>query len=917
MDHDNLWEVTIIPSQATSSNDTIILSKRTLSTINEQNSKRDLSFNENKDGNGCRNAEKSKITSISSTYKKLNHDISHPSFQSDKQSIRVLSENEKKLHDGINTKIKRENTYSQTYPGTNNTSNTPFVELGAIYKILDFITDSDLKVSSLTNNCCNKISRILRCLLAQHNDKRLEDLLLNDSSLYKCKRCQVISYILGLRPATEEIKRNRTKARTRDTEITTAECDCINNDQNKKELKISINLSDLKDNVYSRIFVDRSKVDCQAKYKDELNEIESLPDKKHAFAMRNCIGNPNRVNNTSAVKIKHKSRCKNNTIKKLFTDFETTKRNKKYDYNSIVQNNNLSRCESSTAIKADIGKEEIVRKISYERKSQIDDILAGNMRSKIAQEIHGSQRLFEKHSDIYPVIDTIKYLARGQFTILDKHKDELLAKLREKRRLENARKEHSNILYSSRDDYPQRNSGFWLFDETGHLPEIVLDEYRYLSMPRMDGNRENVHSSPNSSRRSNTREKTKNTDGNWCNYIEKDSLEDCTLLEQRRESDTTTFSSSSAENLIHEYIESLDKNKYEINDIDRNIPRGRRLVSSRASLDIARHVRAQIANDRRSDNRKKSIRQLRVHDSDIFARLSPKIRRKICHLIQNISSSSAKDSLFYHGKCLMTDALNNEKLQHSKSVNASFVHSSEITNNCTNDCISTKLSELLEDKNNLFKKLCKDNFANTCNQNSNKDSVKILNENMAIFISPDKLGKTRLSDNFTRKVTQHIIYKDASLKDIDNDDEHTVTDISTIYRKILQNSENMDWDNFQKLVEILHPDEKELWRDICKTISEEAKKIADDADDNTEVCIEISPSINPENTLKTFRSGKVTECVREIVFELDMTLKDVEAFFNKKLHLAEKHLDIHKNADESTTMDWNNDERKTISKKTH
>lgn len=884
MDHDNLWEVTIVPPQTTFSSDTIVLSPRTLSTISEQESKQDLSFNKNKEEieNGCRNTKKTKITSLSSSYQKLNHDISHSSHQSNKRLSRALYENETKLHDQINKKISKENTYSQTCPNINNASRAPCIELGAVHKILDFITNFDVKVSSLTNNYYNEISRILQCLLAQRNDERLEDLLLKDSSFYKCECCGVISYIPELCPATKE---NSTKTRTRDAEITTVERDCINYDQNKKELKISINLPDLKKNTPSRISVDGSKIDCRDIYKDQLNGTELLPIKKRTLAMRDCIGNPNEVNNISDtetdvnIKIKHKS-LNNNTIKRLFTDFETAKRDK-YDYNSIMRNNNLNRCESSTMkTHADIDKEQIVRKISYERKSQIDDVLVGDMRSKTAHEIHGSQRLFEKHDNIYSVIDTMKYLIRDQFTILDKQKDELFSKLREKHctYLENPRNGQSTILYSSRDDYPQRDSGFWLFDKTGHLPEIALDEYRYLPMSRLNDNRKNVDFSMNRLPCSNIREKIKNTDNN---YIEKDSLED--LLEQGRESDTTAFSSSSAENLIHEWIESLDR-KYKINDMDGDISRGRKLVSSRASLDIARHVRAQFANDRRSNNDKKSMRKIQAHDSDIFAQLSPKIRRKIYHLIQKIvSSGSAKDS--YQEKYLMTDTLNNEKL-HSKSVDASSVHSNEITNNCVNDCISAKLSELLEDENYLCKR--QESFINTYNQdlNNSKDSVKIPHENIAISTSSDKFGKTRrLSDNFMRKVTRHIIYKDESLKGIVGNNKHTVTNISTIYRKILENSENMDWDSFRKLVEILHPGQKELWRDICKTINEEVRRIID-TDNNTEICIEISPLVNPENILK---ASKVTTYTREIVFELDMTLKDVETFFNKKP--AEKHLD--------------------------
>ncbi|KAL6434065.1 hypothetical protein ACFW04_005903 [Cataglyphis niger] len=908
MDHDNLWEVTIVPSQATSSNDTILLSTRTLSTISEQKNKRDFSFNENKEENEkeCRNDKRSKITSLSSTYQKLNHDISHSSFQSDKRLICALCENEKKLRNQINKKISKENTRSHINPGLNNASNVSFIELEEIYKILDFIIDSDPKASSLTNNCFNETSRVLQCLLAQHNDKKLEDFLLKDSSLYKCERCKVISYILGLHSAIKEFKGNKSKTRIKDSEIITAERDC----NNKEKLKISINFSDLKDNEQSRISVDDSKVNCQAKYKDELSDIESLPVKK--CAMRNYIGNPNRINNISdtktdiSVNIKNKSHFNNNTIKRLFTDFETTKKDKKYDYNSIVRNNN-SGCEPSIKVYADIDKEEIVRKISYERKSQIDD-MQEDMSSK---KVHGSQRLFEKYDDIYSVIDTMKYLARGQFEILDKQKDEFLSKFREKyyTRLEDSRKGQSAILYSSRDDRP-RDSGFWLFDETGHLPEIVLDEYCYLSMPRMNGDRKNVDLSANSLRRSNMREEINSTN-NCYNYIEKDSLEDCSS-EQRRQSDSTTFSSSSTENLMHEWIESLNK-KYEINDIDTDASRGRSLVSSRASVDLARHVKAQIANDKRLNNPKKSMRKVQAHNSDIFAQLSPKIREKICHLIQKIVSFDSANSTFYHEKCLMTDALNNEKLQQSKSMNASFVHCNEITNNYANDCISTNLPKLLEDKN-LFTR--QDNFVNTCNQdlNNSKDSIKIPYENVAISISSDKFGKIKLSDNFTQNVTQHIIYKDASLKNIiDNGNEHTVaSDISTIYRNILENSKNMDWNSFRKLVEILHPGQKEMWRDICKTINEEAKKIADNADDNTEVCIEISPSGNSGNTLKT---GEVVKCAREIVFELDMTLKDVETFFNKACS-AEKYLDTHKVANESTTMDWNNEEQKSISKQT-
>jgi len=149
--------------------------------------------------------------------------------------------------------------------------------------------------------------------------------------------------------------------------------------------------------------------------------------------------------------------------------------------------------------------------------------------------------------------------------------------------------------------------------------------------------------------------------------------------------------------------------------------------------------------------------------------------------------------------------------------------------------------------------------------------------------------------NFTKKIIRQIVYKDALLKNvIGNNDGHMMAEILSIYHQILKNSEDMDWENFREFVEVLHPDEKELWRDVCRTISEEAKRISGDADDNTEICIEISP-ISPEEALKT---SEVITGAREIVFELNMTLKDVENFLNKRF--AKERLDIHENAENVT-----------------
>ncbi|XP_011698948.1 PREDICTED: uncharacterized protein LOC105456537 [Wasmannia auropunctata] len=882
MAFNDLWKVTIVPSQVTSSNDTITSSTKTLSTITERESNRDfcLSFDENegkKDTYG--NAEMSKIISLSPTYQKLNCDYSHRSFKSGKPLTSVLHENEKESHDRVKDKINNKEAGSPMRKDTINAPDALFIELETVYKILDFIADSDPKVSSLTNNCCNEISRTLQCLLAQRRDKKLENLLLNDSSLRRCERCGVISYMLESRSAIEKLKKSRTKPRY-NSETITAERDCSNNDQTNEQSEILISAPDLINNVRSKIKGINDSKENQIEYKDKLSEMKLLPIEERAFVMKGCIENSKESDNISVTRadisatINNTFYQDNKAIKKLFTNLETEE-NKRYKCKAA--RSKYSKHDSSNVIKAyasSIDREEIIREILYEPKSQIDDLLARDRCSNIARKIHqASQRPLDdiyKHGDIYPVVDTVKYLARGQFTELDEKEDELLSKLQERRctRLNDTRNERSSVLYGSREDCLQRaDAGFWLFDESGRLPRVASNEYRYPL--EIDNDRENVSFPSNISRHFHAVTKMK-TDRR-SSYMEKDSLENCASSEQRRGSNATTFSSSSIENLI---LGSL-RRKHEMNNIDKDISRGRKLVSSRPSLDIARHVRAQIAKDRLSGNAEESMSELCTHDSNVLARLSSETRRGIRRLIKTIVTSN-KNSTFYYKKYLTSDTLNSGKLLHSRSADATFARSNKCykTDNETNifadDCIPTKLSELRKGRP-LGRQ---DSFVNmrSQDQNKSKDSVKDFHENVT-SVSSDKS-----TDNSTKRITRRIIYKDAPLKNIiGNNDEHVVAEFLPIYRKILKNSEDMDWENFREFVEVLHPREKELWRDICRTIGEEVRRTSGDADVNTEIYIEISP-VNPEEISKT---KKVMTCAREIVFELNMTLKDVEDFQQK------------------------------------
>lgn len=890
--NDDLWEVTIGPSsKASTSNDTTALSARTFSVKSERvNLYIASDENERENRSTYRDDENAEIASLSSAYHKLNRAVNSDcfrtrSFNSDnRNSISVLSGRERNDRtDGEKSEgIERSRTRADT---TNYSSNVvvPLVELGAVCKILDFMADSDTEVSSVTNSCCNEISRTLRCLFARVRDKKPEDLLLKNSSLYKCERCGVISCPLKL---DEEIKGNRTRAE-RDAEITTTVSDRAHNKRNNEESEIPTNhFPNLKNDVQSRIFADRSKANCRTENKDKSSGTESLPIKERTFVTSSCIESRNGVGNTSDMKADAGSDTIgirshfNNIIKRLFENIKAEKNERKYDVCN-ARNNRPDEYKSRVAMKArpDIGREEVVRKISYEPKSQIDDPLAGDWRGSRDPRSIRRPALGGMRDDIYSMANTVKYLARGRFTSPnkeDENDDGFPLKLRERRctrlKARNATREQSSVLYTSRDDRPQRDSGFWLFDDESRRLTEVADEYRCSLISRLDSNRKIASVAASTLRRSETTERTKKTRSDCA---EKDSLEDCTLLEQRKESGTTTLSSSSAENLIHEWIGSPDR-KDEISDVD--IPRGRRLVSSKPYLDIARHVRDEIAKERISDGAKKSTRQPR-ECSDVLPRLSSETRRRICRLIESLLLNSPRDLTICSEKKRSTADGGDLPRDSAPSATVALVSDNyfttddEITNICADDCATmTELFAPTKDKNCSLGR--RDNIEKTSGQNSDRseDSVKIFRKNTTARASSDKFGKMGLAHDSVRKIARQIIYKNVSPKNLSDNDEENIAYVSQIYWQILENSSNMDWDGFRKLVEVLHPCQRELWRDICRTIGEEADRAA--VDGNTEVCIEISP-VDREGSPET--SGVMAR-TWEIVFELDMTLKDVEGF---------------------------------------
>lgn len=354
-----------------------------------------------------------------------------------------------------------------------NRSNGPLVELGAIYKILDFITDSDPKISSLTSNCCNEISKILQCLLAHRRDKNLHELLLSDPSLYKCEYCGVISH--SLKPHSEGVKGDSVKV-TRYVEIRPSKRDCIDNEKDNE--KSQVLLSSLKEeHLQAGKYVDVIKVNRRTKHADKLNRTGSLPVKEHDSVMKYCIDNnqsdANNIFETAdiGIGIKHRSQLDSNAIKKLLTK-KNAKIKRRYQSNRVARSRYPHSCEFPIAMKAntDSNEEEIVRKISYESKFQYDNnTLTTNRLAKSIQ----------KCSDSYPIMDTVKYLTRGGFTTLDKKQNESFPKLQSYEYVADKKNRHNSSI--SYDDQSQCDTSFWLFDESGRLPPLISHEYQNIS----------------------------------------------------------------------------------------------------------------------------------------------------------------------------------------------------------------------------------------------------------------------------------------------------------------------------------------------------------------------------------------------------------------------------------------------------
>ena len=146
--------------------------------------------------------------------------------------------------------------------------------------------------------------------------------------------------------------------------------------------------------------------------------------------------------------------------------------------------------------------------------------------------------------------------------------------------------------------------------------------------------------------------------------------------------------------------------------------------------------------------------------------------------------------------------------------------------------------------------------------------------------SSRSLAAPNSSVETSERFERQILYDEISSREANSDSaiiDSAASKILLTYRKILESDEEMDWESFEELVTALHPSQRELWCDICKAVSNEAKRVADETGATTEVCIEINPLPCREKN-----GNKVLSRGNEISFELDMTLQDIPTILKNK-----------------------------------
>ncbi|XP_076383346.1 uncharacterized protein LOC117227978 [Megalopta genalis] len=792
------------------------------------------------------------------------------------------------LHDPLDSQVCKD------------TDRRPLIELGAVHKVFNLLpSESFENVTSLASHLRDAVIK-LQSLLSRCNINEFKQILSSDPSIKICEHCGVISCS---KPRNTSMESRQSPPRTsyflntqifsnKDTENTklqrTAEKFHTKKQQSakrfgkycdtRKSSPVFTRYSDKKQNCR---LTDKKSAD-DVKPDDErsenapqrveimIAERENGVETGKTRIVQSVVSEPKhnkmRVRDGAASKKKHLRSCNNvfQASESLFAKGQKPAASQSSDKTNHVEKTLDQDCTKIPAVDRDSQRtksfksadcdataslvdsktkegrvsltrserssnemnEKVVKDISYE-KSKIDGSRPEVSPPKSTEDVMS-------HCNVDSIIDTMTYLAHGRFDSTDIKQDEFVVQYNDRAWMQsrNSNNRHRFILHAGRDCDPQLASVFNMNDESKH-PDRTGSKNKF-------GNAKNIS-------RSNERSVS------LACVIEDDSLEDCTkVLAPQLDSDRSA-SSSSAENMIREWMNcpqegksSADVNNHEI-------------TISSSPLIIGLDVKLQTpgTNDKCLCCRETSIDK----QQDLQTKHSNGKKEKD---LSSVSNDQEEAHLSMEQVVRTCDQ--NLKLQGSQE----SVNSDAKKKRCKQvDSTASKkfsIKQFLES----FKSI------KTAKSTKRKDSK--------LNWKPSSLSSKNLSHSSMKNVPRRISYNESSFKSlIDDDRGHgEVANTLSLYRKILENTKGMDWDSFKRFIGRLHASQKELWRDICNAIDNEAKRLADKGDGVTEVCIEIS-SVPGKGTKHAERS-----CSNEIVFEMDMTLRDVEGFLDSELALPEK-----------------------------
>ncbi|XP_017753967.1 PREDICTED: uncharacterized protein LOC108546418 [Eufriesea mexicana] len=508
--------------------------------------------------------------------------------------------------------------------------------------------------------------------------------------------------------------------------------------------------------------------------------------------------------------------------------------------NSIISNfrpTNKWRKVSKDQLGMNECKEEVLRDILYEQpgprldQSNPRDCTSLNSEHGVGSKQNQSTNVVD---DATSSANVLTYLA-GRLKSIDSGKKEFVSQPGEKASIHSGHpaNKRSFVLHRARGHDPRLDSEFLTLEKLVPADKIARDSRREIFYKAQHHSEHCKYVHP---------VRRGNQFRSFTCLMEDDSLENCidtpVTLAQTIESNTTVVSSSSAENMIREWVKAPGAS------IQEACKSSEAWKPSTSILNVARRrfwAKEKIVNCPKASN---EVQPNLTSPSG--SKVSSKNRKYRHPNRQTISS-------------MLTGGF---KLWHSKDSMASK----------SNESKSKKMVSRGNEKRfgkHLFESL--KSIRSAKSSKSKETSEKPLMS----------FGSSLPGD--VKDVARRIIYNESSLRNtmMEKGNHENMDDVLLLYRKVLESTEQMDWRSFQRFVEDLHPEKRDLWRDICRVIDDKVKRINEEEDGSAEICIEItSIPFQGANERRT--------CSNEIVFEMDITLADVERYLGRQLPSTEK-----------------------------